>query len=322
MRGAFSLTDTTALTITGTLNAAGQTVTLNDTGGGIDAHAGVIDAAMLTGSANGDALFSDGANKIGTFANFTDDAGSVSLSDSIFLTITGTIDPTTLTLVDTGGGIDSSGAAIIAGTLTGSTNGVATFTNAGNDIGTLNNYTNTQGAFSLTDSVALKITGTLNATGQTVTLVDTGGGINASQGVIEAATLTGSTKGAATFTDAANAIGTLNGFETNGNAFSLTDSTALAMTATLDAAGQTVTLVDTGGAHRRQPRRDQRGDADRFDGGQRDLHGQQHDRRARCLPGGRLSQPDRRGSARHQRRGHLGPRLHGCERRQRRPRTI
>ena len=246
--GAFSLTDSTALTVTGTLNAAGQTVTLNDTGGGIDASAGQIIASTLTGSANGDALFSDGANQIGTFANFTDNAGQISLADSIALTLTGTIDPTTLTLVDTGGGIDSSGAAITADTLTGSTTGVANFTNAGNDIGTLNNFTNTQGAFSLTDSVALKVTGTLNATGQTVTLVDTGGGIDASQGVIEAATLTGSTTGAATFTDAANAIGTLNGFTNTSGNFSLTDSTALAMTATLDAAGQTVTLVDTAGA--------------------------------------------------------------------------
>ena len=246
--GAFSLTDSTALTVTGTLNAAGQTVTLNDTGGGIDASAGQIIASTLTGSANGDALFSDSANQIGTFANFTDDAGSVSLTDSIFLTLTGTLDPTTVTLVDTGGGIDGSGAAIIADTLTGSTTGGATFTNAGNDIGTLNDFTNTSGAFSLTDSVALKITGTLNAAGQTVTLVDTGGGINASQGVIDAATLTGSTTGAATFTDATNAIGTLNGFTNASGNFSLTDSTALAMTATLDAAGQTVTLVDTGGA--------------------------------------------------------------------------
>jgi fibronectin-binding autotransporter adhesin len=246
--GAFSLTDSTALTMTGTLNAAGQTVTLNDTGGGIDASAGQIIASTLTGSANGDALFSNGANQIGTFADFTDNAGSVSLADSIALTITGTIDPTTLTLVDTGGGIDSSGAAIIADTLTGSTTGMANFTNAGNDIGTLSTFTNTQGAFSLTDSVALKVTGTLNAAGQTVTLVDTGGGIDASQGAIDAATLTGSTMGAATFTNAANAIGTLNGFETNGNAFALTDSAALTMTATLDAAGQIVTLVDTGGA--------------------------------------------------------------------------
>ena len=246
--GAFTLTDSVPLTVTGVLNAAGQTVTLIDTGGGIDASAGQIIAGTLTGSANGDALFTDSANKIGTFANFTDDAGSVSLTDSIFLTMTGTLDPTTVTLVDTGGGIDASGSAIIADTLTGSTNGVATFTNAGNDIGTLDTFTNTQGAFSLTDSVALKITGTLNATHQTVTLVDTGGGIDASQGVIDAATLTGSTKGAATFTNAANAIGTLGGFETNGNVFTLTDSTALAMTGTLDANGQTVTLVDTGGA--------------------------------------------------------------------------
>ncbi|HTW34186.1 MAG TPA: hypothetical protein VMD53_06190, partial [Rhizomicrobium sp.] len=245
--GQFSLTDSTALTITGTLNVTGQTVTLNDTGGGIDAGNGQIIASVLTGSANGDALFSDGANQIGTFANFTDNAGSVSLADSIFLTLTGTIDPTVLTLVDTGGGIDGSGAAIIADVLTGSTTGNAVFTNAGNDIGTLNDFTNTNGAFSLTDSAPLTITGTLNAAGQTVTLVDTGGGINASQGIIDAATLAGSTTGAALFTDASNAIDALNGFETNGSNFSLTDSAALTMAGTLDASGQVVTLVDTGG---------------------------------------------------------------------------
>ena len=245
--GSFSLTDSVALTVTGTLNATGQTVTLNDTGGGIDASAGQIIATSLTGSANGDALFSDSANQIGTFAGFTDNVGQVSLADSIFLTLTGTLDPTTVTLVDPMG-IDGSGAAIIADTLTGSTGGVATFTNAGNEIGTLGNFTNTSGSFSLTDSVALKITGTLNAAGQTVTLVDTGGGIDASAGVINAATLTGSTTGAATFTDASNAIGTLGGFTNASGNFSLTDSEALTMTATLDATGQTVTLVDTGGA--------------------------------------------------------------------------
>ncbi|HUO92789.1 MAG TPA: hypothetical protein VMU22_07700, partial [Rhizomicrobium sp.] len=245
-KGAFSLTDSIALTVTGTLNATGQTVALVDTGGGIDASDGQIIASTLTGSANGDALFSDGENQIGTFANFTDDAGALSLTDSIALTLTGTIDPTVVTLVDTGGGIDASGAAIIADTLTGSTAGNADFTNAGNQIGTLGDFTNTSGSFSLTDSEALTVNGTLAAAHQTVTLVDTGGGIDASHGVTQAGTLTGSATGAALFTDASNAIDTLNGFETNGNVFSLTDASALTITGTLDANGKTVTLVDSG----------------------------------------------------------------------------
>ena len=66
-----------------------------------------------------------------------------------------------------------------------------------------------------------------------MTLVDTGGGIDASTGQYRAPpTLTGSTNSATPLlTDASNAIGTLNGFPTNTSGdFSLTDNAALTIT--------------------------------------------------------------------------------------------
>src|SRR5271156_120255 len=173
--GDFSLNDTTPLTITGALNATGHTVTLVNSGGGIDASNGVIDAATLTGSTTGDALFTDSANAINTLNGFTNTSGDFSLTDNAPLTVTGTLDVSghTLTLIDTDGGIDQPAGAIIAATLTGSTTGTADLGNAvANQIGTLAGFTNTSGSFELGDLTSLTITGRLNATGQTVTLID------------------------------------------------------------------------------------------------------------------------------------------------------
>jgi hypothetical protein len=247
--GAFSLTDTLPLVIAGTLDATGQTATLIDSGGGIDAHAGVIEAAMLTGSTAGVADFTDAGNAIGTLNGFTNTSGAFSLTDSIGLSITGALDATgrTLTLTDTGGGIDAHSGIVKAATLTGSTSGDADFSDAGNVIGALNGFTNTSGNFALTDSVPLTILGTIDVTGQTLALTDTGGGIDAHAGILKAATLTGSTSGIADFTNAANAIVAIDGFSNTSGPFSLTDSIGLAITGTLDATGQTLTLVDSGG---------------------------------------------------------------------------
>ena len=132
---------------------------------------------------------------------------------------------------------------IKADTLTGSSTGDATFTGS-NVIGTLAGFTNTSGDFALNDTTPLTITGTLDATGHTATLTDTGGGIDASAGVILANELTGSTTGDALFTDASNQINTLGAFTNNSGPFTLTDSVPLTVTGQLNATGQTVTLTD------------------------------------------------------------------------------
>ena len=131
--------------------------------------------------------------------------------------------------------------------MTGSSTGVAKFTDSSNAIGNLGAFTNTGGAFSLTDSSGLTITGTLDATGKTVTLVDSNasGMTENGTGIIKAATLTGSSSGVTTFNNASNAIGNLGAFTNTSAAFSLKDGSALTITGTLDATGQTVTLVDT-----------------------------------------------------------------------------
>ncbi|HEY0302766.1 MAG TPA: hypothetical protein VGC36_15575, partial [Rhizomicrobium sp.] len=141
---------------------------------------------------------------------------------------------------------DASGAVVKAATLTGSSTGTAAFTNAGNVIATLAGFSNTGGAFSLTDTTGLTVTGTLDATGQTLTL-NAGGGIDASGAVVKAATLTGSSTGTAAFTNAGNVIATLGSFSNTGGAFSLTDTTGLIVTGTLDVTGQTLTLNAGGG---------------------------------------------------------------------------
>ena len=225
--GDFSLTDTTALTITGTLDAADHTVTLQDTGGGIDASRGAILADSLTGSSTGDAVFSDSGNTISTLAGFTNTNGAFVLTDSAALTITGTLDATghTVTLQDTGGGIDASRGAILADGLTGSSMGDAIFSDSGNTISTLAGFTNTNGAFVLTDSAALMITGTLDATGHAVTLTDNGGSIDASGGIILADNLSGELHGDADFSNANNLIGSLGDFTTNGHDFTLVTKT-------------------------------------------------------------------------------------------------
>src|SRR4029077_6886062 len=173
------------------------------------------------------------------------------LTDASGLTIIGTLDVTghTLVLDDTNaGGIVENGTAIIkAGTLTGSSSGPTTLANAANAIDNLDAWSNTSGAFSLTDASGLTIIGTLDATGQTVALNDSnaGGIAENGTGIIKAGTLTGSSSGPTTLANAANAIDQLSTWTNTGNSFSLTDASGLTIIGTLDATGQTVALNDS-----------------------------------------------------------------------------
>jgi filamentous hemagglutinin family protein len=250
--GDFTLNDSAAphLIMSGTIDVTGHTLTLTTTGS-IAASSAVIKAATLTGSSTGGGVtdFSNSANVIGTLAGFSNANSEFTLDDSVALVVTGTLDVTghELTLVDTGGGINASGAVVKASTLTGSSTGAADFSNASNVVDTLGGFTNTGGAFSLTDTTPLTISGTLNASGQTLTLKNTGGGIDESGGTITAATLTGSSVGGATFTGT-NLIGAVNGFtNTTGGGFTLFDGQALDVTGTIDAGPGNLTLKTTSG---------------------------------------------------------------------------
>ena len=148
--------------------------------------------------------------------------------------------------------IDASLGAITAGVLTDTvtTGGAATFTDAANAVGTLGPFAAT-GRLSLTDTVTtLNVAGAVSGSGVTlsnsggitfasgstlsagasgtVELDAAGGAINAAQGAIAAGVLTDTvtTGGAATFTDAANAVGSLGPFAATGN-IALNDTVAL-----------------------------------------------------------------------------------------------
>ncbi|HEX5280064.1 MAG TPA: hypothetical protein VFW28_08290 [Micropepsaceae bacterium] len=250
--GAFSLTDNApSLTIGGTLNASGQTLTLNETAGGIDASAATVKAATLTGSTAGAGNFSNSSNLIGTLGSFSNTAGALSLTDNApALTLSGTVDASgqTLTLNEIAGGIDASAATVKAATLTGSSAGAASFTNANNAIATFGGFSNTSGPLSITDGTALTLTGAVDASGQTLTLNDTTGGIDASAATVKAATLTGSTAGAGNFSNANNLIGTLGSFSNTAGALNVTDhAPSLTLAGTVDASGETLTLNETAG---------------------------------------------------------------------------
>ncbi|HEY4263758.1 MAG TPA: hypothetical protein VGM72_00445, partial [Micropepsaceae bacterium] len=247
--GSLSIADGTSLTVTGTIDATGQTLSLSNSGGGTNAAAAVIKAATLTGSAAGTADFTNAANSFGNLGPFTNTAGPTAITDTLPLSVTGTLNATgqTLTLVDTGGGIDASGAIIKTAKLTGASAGFADFSNAANSFAVLGDFTNISGPLSIRDTVPLTVSGTVNAASQVLTLNDPAGAIDASGGIVKAGTLTGASAGQADFSNPANAIGTLSNFNNGSGPLSVVDSVPLTITGTVNAAGQTLTFTDTGG---------------------------------------------------------------------------
>src|SRR5579871_495156 len=289
--GEFDLTDAHALTVSGTLDnsTVAANVNLTTTGvgsnlvvtgaidtntswvlglysaGTIDESAGTMTAGALTGTSVGGATLTGTTNHIASLYGFSNSgAGGFDFSDSISVAVaphvSSTIDAGTgdLTITTTGSGhlislqadlvagasggtqtitlnsadaISQTAGTITGGTLTGSSHGNTTLTDA-NAIGKLGSFATNGGNFTLNDTAALTVGGTLNVTGATLSLTDTGGGINASGATVDAATLTGSTTGGnANFTGGTNAIGAVSGFtvNTSGN-FYLNDTTALSIT--------------------------------------------------------------------------------------------
>ena len=230
--GAFTLTDSAALTQTGTLT--GGAVTLTDTN---------TSAAALS---------------------FTGTTNATNLA----LTVTGGITETLPTLSVSGGitTVVAPGGVVNAQTLSGSAASLSLL--AGNTIGTLGSFSTGTGAFSLLDSAALTQAGTL--TGGTVSLTDTNtgaaalaftgttnattqlslsvlGGVAETAGaVLNTPGLTG-TAGSANLVSTANTIGTLGSFSTGTGAFTLTDGAALIQSGTLTGGAVTLSTVGTGG---------------------------------------------------------------------------
>ena len=237
--GAFTLNDgATALTLTGTLNAGANAVTLN--AGSLNEAGGAITAGSLSGTTSGAALLT-GGNAISTIAAFNS-GGAFTLNDAgTALSINGALNAGGNTVTLTAASLVQTAAGVItAGTLTGATTGAANLGTATNAIGALGAFT-AGGAFTLNDgATALSITGLVNAGPNTVTL--TAASLTATgAGAIVAGALSGATTGAVSLTGA-DAIAGIAGF-TSGGAFTLNDgATALVLTGTLNAGANTVTI--------------------------------------------------------------------------------
>ncbi len=206
----FATTTSGDITLTGAVTATGQLVTLNSVGV-VDGTAATISSAAITGTSVGGATLT-GANSFDSLAGFTNTGvGDVSIKDTKAsgLTVTGAVDAGSgniLTLTTTAGGtltlsadlsaagagavnlvsagvLSQSTGVITTGTLSGSSKGGATLTDA-NKVGTFSNFTNTTGGdVSFSDaqnltadtianavgSIAIAATGSLDVTGGGVT---------------------------------------------------------------------------------------------------------------------------------------------------------
>ena len=217
--GQFSLTDTTPLTVIGTVSAAGA-LTLTETGsgngialdaglsggtvdlistGGITQNAsGTISATTLEGSAVNDVTL-NAANMSNNLGGFTVSSGNFSYTNAAPLKVTGAVTVNTST-----GIID------------------LTTTGAGSN---------------------LTINGALTAA--TVNLNSSGTITDKSTGVITANTLEGSSNGAATLT-AANAVTSVGPFSTSNGDFAFTDTDVLITTGAINAGTGNLTLTASG----------------------------------------------------------------------------
>ena len=188
-------------------------VTLDSAGTVVEAAAlGVITAkngALSISSVGGAKL--QAANQVGSLSIANTGAGTVSYRETGGLTVASASNGASgaLTLIDTAGVLDIAGrgqrrqghpltsaggleetgsGAITATTLTGSAAGAVAL-GGSNKIVTLAGFTDTVGAFSLTNGEALKQAGTLNVGTNDAALTATAGNI-AVNGTIEASTLT------------------------------------------------------------------------------------------------------------------------------------
>lgn len=291
--GDFLLTDASGLSVTGAVSSgsnninlsttgsgngialaaglSGNTVTLDSAGAITEGAGGSVNANTLTGSSTGGAALGGQFANLGSFSNTG--AGSLTVSDTGALAVTGPVSSTTLALNSGGAITETAGGSVTATTLTGSSNGGTALTGSGNQIGTLGSFNNTgTGAVAITDSQTLAVTGPVNAgsgnnltlttssgglgvngalTGATVALDSAGAITEGAGGSVNASTLTGTSNGGAVLTGSGNQIGTLGSFTNTGTgAVAITDSKALAVSGPVNAgSGSTnnLTLTTTSG---------------------------------------------------------------------------
>src|SRR6185312_7567892 len=194
----------------GTLAAASVTLEAGTT---ISQTNGRISTGVLSGSSHGDATLT-GNNAIDTLNGFDTNGHAFTLADGSALTV----------------------AALLAtesGTVTISD--ASTLTVAGS--------ISSAGGNQSLSGTSLALDGKIDAGAGRATLTATAGGITET-GIITAATLTGSSHGDVTLTGN-NAISTLNGFDTNGHAFTLADGSALTVAALLATESGAVTINDS-----------------------------------------------------------------------------
>lgn len=233
------------------------TTSLVATSGAI-AQNGTLIAGTLSGGSSGATNLlgaTTTTDQVATLGNFS--ASSLTLNDTIPLSVAGVVSAPTIglmassiaipgtisggavNLVASAGPISETGA-LIAGALSGSTPGSASFTGATpttNRIASFGNFT--ASGLSLADGTSLTIAGTLNA-GPTVALTNAGS-INET-GTLIAATLSGSATGSANFTGA-NQISTVSSFSASG--FALNDAVPLTISGNLSG-GPSMTIIDNG----------------------------------------------------------------------------
>ncbi len=144
--GDFTLIDSAALSVSGSLSAANVT---------LRGEAAATKAIDVSGS------IKTGAGGTLTLAA-TNAAGGIALSGALDASVTGAVDLSAGT-----GGISQTGGGITAGSLrsTGGTTGAVALTQAANAIGRLDNFVVTGNSFALTDASALNVAGTVKATG-------------------------------------------------------------------------------------------------------------------------------------------------------------
>jgi hypothetical protein len=186
--------------------------------------------------------------------NTTSDINLVTRNSGSNLTLAGIVSAPghMVTLTSAGTIAEQSNATITAGTLTGSSAGNASFAQPGNLVANLGAFTTTTGGnngnFALTNGQALNITGLLNTGTGAVTLTSAGTIAEPAGGLITAGTLTGSSAGGASLTQA-NQVATFGPFNnTTSGLLSFTDSQPLMTAGAVNSAGG-LTLTTTGGSN-------------------------------------------------------------------------